>query len=268
MGPRATKAAASGVAAGLTAVGVSVDSRLGTRPLATGLAAAAAVVYAVGTCDPRARVFGAPARARAGGGPATFALTFDDGPDPRHTSEISSQLARRGHRATFFVLARAVNAHPQLAAAVLEDGHELACHGDDHRLLAFASPREVDRQLLATELAVRRATGRPPARLFRPPHGVRSPWLTWVVGRRGYRVCAWNGSVFDTAEPGAATIVARVTRLLAPGRIVLLHDGDGSGRGASRRQTVEALPGILDAAERRGLRAVPVGALLESAVTG
>jgi peptidoglycan/xylan/chitin deacetylase (PgdA/CDA1 family) len=77
----------------------------------------------------------------------------------------------------------------------------------------------------------------------------------------GYRLCAWDGQVFDTAQPGADAIVRRVDALLAPGAIVLLHDGDGSGRGASRAQTVQALPAILNCAEARGLQSVPVSAL-------
>jgi peptidoglycan/xylan/chitin deacetylase (PgdA/CDA1 family) len=170
----------------------------------------------------------------------------------------------RGHHATFFVLARAVCAYPDVAAAVVDDGHELACHGDDHRLLAFASPREVRRQISTAERTVAAATGSSLTRLFRAPHGVRSPWLSKVVQNAGYRMCAWDGRVFDTAQPGVDVIASRVERLLRPGAIVLLHDGDGSGRKAARRQTVAALPAILDAAERRGLRSVGLGALLET----
>ena len=44
--------------------------------------------------------------------------------------------------------------------------------------------------------------------------------------------------------------------------MILLHDGDGSGGGASRAQTVEALPAILDDAEAQGLRSVPLSTLL------
>ncbi len=258
-GKAATWAGAGSLAAGLVAAGVAADRRLGTRPLATLAAGAVAGTYLTGTFLPQSRIFGAAAAPVAAD---AFALTFDDGPDPRHTVEIGRLLAERGHRATFFVLARAVRDHPEVAAAVVEAGHELACHGDDHRLLAFASPRELRRQLDVTEEAVLAATGAPPVQLFRPPHGVRSPWLTRVVEERGYRVCAWNGSVFDTAQPGTDVIAGRVERLLAPGSVVLLHDGDGAGRDGSRRQTVAALPAILDAAERRGLRSERLSALV------
>ena len=194
--------------------------------------------------------------------PGTFALTFDDGPDPRYTPAICRVLAERGHRATFFVLGRAVRRAPHLIRTILEAGHEVACHGDDHRLLAFAPPREIERQIVAAEHAVARAGGRPLVRLFRAPHGVRSPWLTRVVEQRGYRVCAWDGAVFDTARPGPGVIAARVGRLLRPGATVLLHDGDGSGRAASRQQTLDALPAILDIAERQGLRSAWMSALV------
>lgn len=260
MGKHGTWAAAGAIATGLVAAAAAADRRLGTRPLATAAAAAAAASYLTGTFSPRSRIFGAPATTATSAD--AFALTFDDGPDPRYTAAISRLLAERGHHATFFVLGRAVRKHPRVAAAVLDAGHELGCHGDDHRLLAFASASELHRQISATEDAVRLATGLLPEPLFRPPHGVRSPWLIQVVERHGYRVCAWDGTVFDTAEPGADVIAARVARLLHPGGIVLLHDGDGSGRSGSRRQTVDALPVILEAAERRGLRSVCLSALV------
>lgn len=254
-----TWAGAGTLAGGLVALGGAVDRRAGAFPVGTLAGTAAAATYLVGTFVPGARVFGPSVS--PGGDSSAIALTFDDGPDPRHTPAISRELADRGHRATFFMLARAVEAHPEVAAQVLADGHEIASHGADHRLLAFASPKEVRRQLARAEDSIARATGTPPAKLFRPPHGVRSPWLTGVVRRCGYRVCAWDGRVFDTARPGVDAIVDRVSRLLAPGAIVLLHDGDGSGNGDSRSQTVEALPAILDRVEARGLRSVAVSTL-------
>jgi len=263
MGRTGTLAAAGTTAVGFAVLGLTLGRRLGDGSRGALVGAALGLAYLAGTFLPRSPLFGRTVS--SAGTRTTFSLTFDDGPDPRHTPEISRELAERGHRATFFVLARAVDAHPELAARLLADGHEIACHGADHGLLAFAPPSRVRRELEATETSVRRATGRAPARLFRPPHGVRSPWLTSVAHRCGYRVCAWRGHVFDTAEPGAAAIVRRVDPLVQPGSIVLLHDGDGSGRGASRAQTVEALSGILDRAQAAGVRSVAVGELVGAA---
>ena len=249
------------VALGLASLGVAIDRLLGTRQLATAVTVGAACAYLVGTFSPRSRIFGKSIEAEPIDG--LFALTFDDGPDPRHTLEISRMLTERGHQATFFVLARAVREHPTTAATVVDDGHELACHGDDHRLLAFSSPREIRRQISVAEDAVAEATGSSLTPLFRAPHGVRSPWLACVVRRAGYQVCAWDRAVFDTAQPGVDVVARRVKGQLRPGAVVLLHDGDGSGRLASRRQTVDALPAILDAAECQGLRSVGLRVLLD-----
>ena len=212
-------------------------------------------------------LFGAVARPVAAAGDGRFSLTFDDGPDPRFTPAISAMLAKRGHRATFFTLGRAARTHPDVLRQLAADGHEIACHGDDHRLLAFAAPRTILAQITAWEEAVTAALGRPGARLLRTPHGVRSPWLVAVARRRGYAVCGWDGRVFDTAEPGDAAIVRRVEPLLRDGAVVLLHDGDGAFSGHSRDQTVRALGGVLDAADRAGLRSVTLGSLLPSAST-
>lgn len=249
--------------AGLIGAGHLLDRRRGGRPAVAAGAAAVAGAYLAGTYLQNLPLFGVVARPSAGSDGREFALTFDDGPDPRHTPSISRILAGRGHRATFFVLGREAKAHPELIRQLAADGHEIACHGNDHRLLAFASPRTIDAQLDAWEEAVGAALGRPGARLVRTPHGVRSPWLTSVARRRGYAVCGWDGSVFDTAEPGVATITRRVVSLLRPGTVILLHDGDGSRQGGSRAQTVAALSGVLDAADDLGLRSVPLGSLLE-----
>ena len=261
LGKHGTWIACGLVGFGIVAAGVGADLLLGTAVAFTIVGAVLAVTYLAGTFALSLPLFGRVACPRAE--PGSFALTFDDGPDPRHTAEISRLLAGRGHRATFFVLGMHARRYPELLATLIADGHEVANHGEDHRLLALSLPRTLRGQLAATEEAVTAAIGRGPAGLFRPPHGVRSPWLGRIVAHEGYRVCGWMGRVRDTEQPGAAEIASRVTPYLRPGSMILLHDGDGSGRGASRRQTVEALPAILDEAERRGLRSVLLSSLLE-----
>lgn len=255
----ATWLACGGVAAGVVGFGATLDHLVGGDGLLLGLSLALGIGYLCGTFSANTRLFGRVVRTRADR--PQLALTFDDGPDPRFTPAISSLLAGRGHRATFFVLGTNVRAHAQVVAQLAADGHEVASHGDTHGLLAFSSPSALRRQLRAAERAVEDVLGTPPAPLFRAPHGVRSPWLVGVARRCGYKVCGWDGRVFDTASPGVEKIVARVQRLLRPGAVVLLHDGDGSGRAGSRRETLAALRPILDELDRKGLRSVPLSEL-------
>lgn len=259
VGRTATWLACLAVTAGIVGVGALLDGFLGSHGLLLAVSLVVGLAYLVGTFSANSRLFGSVFRTRADR--PRLALTFDDGPDPRFTPAISSLLAGRGHRATFFVLGEHVRAHPRVVTQLAADGHEVASHGDAHGLLAFSSPSALRRQLRTAERAIEDILGTPPASLFRAPHGVRSPWLVSVARRCGYEVCGWDGRVFDTSSPGIEKIVARVYRLLRPGAVVLLHDGDGSGRAASRQETLAALRPILDELDRRGLRSVPVSEL-------
>jgi uncharacterized protein (TIRG00374 family) len=180
-----------------------------------------------------------------------MALTFDDGPSPDTTPKILEILRAEGIRATFFVLGKHAERHPEIVAQIVRDGHELGTHGYDHGILAFAGARQVHQQLQRTERLLRRAGG-PPVRMFRAPHGFRSPFVARTARRLGYVTCAWSAGVFDTAKPGADVIVARSVKALKPGAILLLHDADGWGDD-DRSQTAQALPGIIAAARERGL---------------
>ncbi len=191
------------------------------------------------------------------------AITFDDGPSPEHTPAVLDALRSAGARSTFFVLGRHVRAHPELARRIVAEGHELASHGDDHSLLTFAGPAAIAHQFRAADEAVTEAIGTSVTHLFRTPHGYRGPFVAPVARRLGYRLVGWTGAIFDTARPGVDVIVDRCAGVLAPGAIVLLHDGDGSGRGGDRTQTVEALPRVLETARERGLLPVTVSELAE-----
>jgi uncharacterized protein (TIRG00374 family) len=103
--------------------------------------------------------------------------------------------------------------------------------------------------LQRTERLLRKAGG-PPVRVFRAPHGFRSPFVARTARRLGYVTCAWSAGVFDTAKPGADVIIKRSTKALKPGAILLLHDADGWGDD-DRSQTADALPGIIAAARER-----------------
>jgi peptidoglycan/xylan/chitin deacetylase (PgdA/CDA1 family) len=259
VGRNGTWLACGGLAAGIVAVAALVDNSLGCHGLLLGLSLLVGIAYLVGTFSANSRLFGGVLRTRVDR--PQVALTFDDGPDPRFTPAISALLSRRGHRATFFVLGAHVRTHPHVVAQLAADGHEIASHGNSHALLAFSPPSALLKQLEAVERAVEDAVGRPPAPFFRAPHGVRSPWLVRVARRCGYKVCGWDGRVFDTASPGVEKITARVRHLLRPGAVILLHDGDGSGRRGSREETLRALPSILDELNSAGLRSVPLSEL-------
>ncbi len=217
----------------------------------------ALMLWTWGTFTPNSRVFG-KVIGRGYTEHKVMSITFDDGPTDEFTPGVLDALRDAGVRATFFCLGRNIHAHPELARRIVDEGHELASHGYDHSIMTFARPKEIARQLRSTEAEVETAIGPNGVHLFRTPHGFRSPFVVRVARELGYRVVGWTGSVFDTAKPGTEVIVARCIKHLGPGSILLLHDGDGSGAGDDRSQTVAALPGIFAAARERELEFVTV----------
>lgn len=183
------------------------------------------------------------------------ALTFDDGPSP-HTAAILDTLATHHVRATFFFLGDNARRHPELVARARAAGHAIGNHGLSHRKLHRVGVADIDRELRGAEPMLgplAQVRGKP---LLRVPHGFKSPRLVRRANELGYQLVAWTAGVWDSDRPGADVIAARLRRALAPGAVLLLHDGDGCVAEPDRSQTAQALASFLDDASRRGYRLV------------
>src|SRR6185436_2618560 len=86
---------------------------VGPPPMTWSLAALVAYLAYVtaGVLVLRWRMF-VDALVRGPKGARGVALTFDDGPHPVHTPRVLDVLEKAGARATFFVIGRKVEAHP------------------------------------------------------------------------------------------------------------------------------------------------------------
>lgn len=175
------------------------------------------------------------------------ALTFDDGPDPEFTPRILEILDRHRARATFFMIGRRAEAHPELVAEVVRRGHSVANHTYSHPSLPHLPGRRRRAEIRRCSTAI----GPHEAPLFRPPKGRQS------VGSRldalwcGYRVIGWSGEADDWVAHDPGWIARRLRDRLAPGRILLLHDGlwDPKDEAAvDREPTVEAVRLLLEEA--------------------
>ncbi|MFI5911697.1 polysaccharide deacetylase family protein [Dactylosporangium sp. NPDC051541] len=193
------------------------------------------------------------------------ALTFDDGPDRRSTPQILRVLDQYHIRASFFVLGSMLAEDPQLGRELADAGHEVAVHGWHHRCLLRRGPAATDRDITRARMLVASVTGQVP-RWYRPPYGVLTLAALRTCRRLGLTPVLWTAWGRDW-EAGATpdSIVRTVTRRLAGGGTVLLHDTDITSAPGSWRRTVDALPALLEWARERGLA---VGPLAEHAVAG
>jgi peptidoglycan-N-acetylglucosamine deacetylase len=190
--------------------------------------------------------------------PGTFALTFDDGPDPRFTPQILDLLAERGAVATFFMVGSSAEEHPELVRRAVDEGHGLGSHTWSHPELPGLSFAELLRECRRGRRAAERAAGRPVAD-YRPPKGHWDGRGAAVATALRLRPWIWTRDPRDwEAEASAEGIVAALEPL-ASGDVVLLHDGiysppDPAAR--DRSATVAALGPLLDLADERNLRPV------------
>jgi peptidoglycan/xylan/chitin deacetylase (PgdA/CDA1 family) len=199
-------------------------------------------------------VFGRPLTHAPGRpGEAVVALTFDDGPNPSATPAILDALAERGVKATFFVLGRHAERWPAVVKRIADEGHSIGNHGYFHRKLHFKSPRYVRDDLTFGTRAIEQAAAVHP-RLFRAPHGFRSPWVSWIAASLGQRTVGWSLGVWDSDRPGVDVIADRTVDGARPGSILLLHDGDGYDPVGDRMQTAHAVPLIVDRLRDQGYR--------------
>ena len=179
-------------------------------------------------------------------------LTFDDGPHPEITPQVLDLLARRGHRATFFVLGERVQRHPELVDRIAQEGHAVGIHGYGHRSLLLAGPCRIREELARALSALAAAAPGLPVRLFRPPYGLLNPVGLLVARSLGLRTVLWTIDARDY-RAGTPESVLRRTRRLAGRDILLLHDAPPGGL-----VTVQVLPQILERIEAAGLRSDPL----------
>jgi peptidoglycan/xylan/chitin deacetylase (PgdA/CDA1 family) len=178
------------------------------------------------------------------------AVTFDDGPSAS-TPRLLEILARHEVKATFFVLAANARRHPEVLRAIAGQGHTVAIHGVSHQKVHRASEAVVASALTATidELS---ALGVPPARLYRPPHGLKNGATFRAARRLGCEIWAWSRGIWDTDRPDPETLVRRATRFACSRMVLLLHDGRGDEEHPNIEPMLAALPRILEDLRARG----------------
>jgi len=192
-----------------------------------------------------------------------IAITFDDGPHPVHTAQILEMCARKGIRATFFVVGRRVRRFPEIAARIAAEGHDIGNHTDRHLPLSVFPPAMVRRELAVTHELVLRAAGVAPA-FFRPPMGWFNEIVVNEAVRMGYRPVIGSIHPHDSRQPGADEIAEHVLSRIEPGAIIILHDG-GWRIGADRSQTVRAADRITTELLEKGFRFETLGELAGAA---
>jgi peptidoglycan-N-acetylglucosamine deacetylase len=177
-------------------------------------------------------------------------LTFDDGPDPVNTPRVLDALAAEGIKATFFILGKHAERHPELVRRVAREGHDLGHHSYFHSDPPTTFFTDLLDEVRRTSTLIERIAGVRPL-LFRPPLGkVTAGKLAGLWALR-QTVVLWNVDPRDYRRRSPEEVVGWLRRhSFAGGDIVLLHDNLPNAAGA--------IPGIAATVRRAGLSFAPV----------
>ena len=182
-----------------------------------------------------------------------LALTFDDGPHPKLTPRLLDLLADREVKATFFVIGEKVEAHPDIARRIVEEGHEIANHTWTHPVLSKISAARVTEELRLTHEKVLHVTGSTMTAL-RPPYGAFNGEVRKIAfDRHAYDTIMWSVDPLDWKYRNSARVRRELLKGAAPGAVLLSHDIHAT--------TVAAMPETIDLLQTRGFHLTTVQAL-------
>jgi peptidoglycan/xylan/chitin deacetylase (PgdA/CDA1 family) len=190
-----------------------------------------------------------------GGREKLVALTFDDGPGPM-TMQFLAVLNELGVPGTFYVQGGLVDRYPEVMRAIVAGGHEVGAHGWSHRELTKTFGDDFRQEVFGTRDRIREVAGVDPPTM-RPPYGAIDDRVLAEAGPARMLQILWDVDTNDWRGGDAPEIAAHVAQKAMPGSIVLMHDG-----GTTRAATLNALPAMVRALQRKGIEFVTVSELM------
>lgn len=186
-----------------------------------------------------------------------IAISFDDGPAKEYTSAILEVLKKNNVPAAFFCIGKHIAGKEDLLHRLIADGHIIGNHSYSHHFwfdMFSAKKMQADIQLMSE--TVNSNTGLQP-KLFRPPYGVTTPNMRKVMDNTGYLAVGWNIRSMDTLIKDENKLLQKITGVLKPGAIILLHD--------TSKVTVSILQQLINEAHDKGYEFVRLDKLLNVA---
>ncbi|KKB41533.1 polysaccharide deacetylase family protein [Bacillus thermotolerans] len=181
------------------------------------------------------------------------ALTFDDGPT-ENVEELLPLLEKYEAKATFFLIGKDIEEHPEEAEQIVKAGHQVGNHTYSHERMIFKSPSAIAEEIEKTDELIRQA-GYDKEIDFRPPNGKKLIGLPYYLNKHQRETIMWNLEP-DSYHNTASGKVSYVKEQVTPGSIILMHPMyDRTG------ETLKAVEGILKTLSDEGYTFVTVNEL-------
>lgn len=160
-----------------------------------------------------------------------IALTFDDGPHLQDTPRLLDELEKHQVRATFHLVGRYAERHPDLVRQIHRGGHQLALHCYRHIPFPMENPARLRADLDRAQRFIAEAAGLTPETIrdVRTPYGIFTSQTLSQLTEWGYRLVMWTSLPPHWMQPVGWSI-RQVMASAVPGAVIVLHDGNGHGK--------------------------------------
>ena len=149
-------------------------------------------------------------------------LMFNVYENTKTVNEILDVLKNKNAKATFFVGGVWVKDNAETIKRILEEGHELANHGNLHKDHKKISEEDNRNEITTTHLLVKSLTGYEMT-LFAPPSGSFSKTTLKVAKELNYYTIMWSKDTIDWRDNDINLIIKRATSSLEGGDLILMH---------------------------------------------
>ena len=146
-------------------------------------------------------------------------LTFDDGPCPKTTPFVLDTLKQFNAKATFFLIGKNVQQHPNLVDRIRMEGHRLGGHSMHHETGWNTSTQEY---VNSARKSLDLLEG---AYYFRPPYGRLKKKQHQQLAAQGVQTVFWDVLSYDYDMQMRPEECLEHTRIKTrPGSVVVFHD--------------------------------------------
>lgn len=184
-----------------------------------------------------------------------IALTFDAAWGDTETEHILDILAQNNVKVTFFVTGGWVDQYPDTVKKILDAGHDLGNHTQNHKNMTQLSSEQIQDELQQVSNKVKELTNYDMF-LFRAPYGEYNNTLITTARSLGYYSIQWDVDSLDWKDYSADNIVNTVCNHshLGNGSIILCHNAG--------KYTADALDTLIKNLKTKGYELVPISSIL------
>ena len=185
-----------------------------------------------------------------------IALTFDDGPDSEFTPKALRLLKEYNVKASFFLIGKNAEKHPELVKQIIAEGHVIGSHSYAHtNNYGFLSRNKVTKDIMKSQKVLFDITKKR-VQFFRPPFGVTNPNIARAVKNLSLKTFGWSVRSYDTVAKNSEVVFKKITTNLKKGDIVLLHD--------TSKLSVEILEKLLKHLKTKNMNSVTLSTLFNT----